>query len=252
MTLVLGAVLTTLRDVFPELRSHSAFRTSDTLLQLNCVINPILYCYRDRLFRNAVLELLRLRKPQPIQVRKPQPIQPTVGAARFRRRKYRSGSVKNVQLELQTEENRPRLTRSASWDPHMGFVAQRHPHEMTLKRSTSAPLLVDKPTVLGTFSLPLEQHASVVVTSAVIPAEKNIRYRERKFSNPDSLRGDVHSSNGMARIKSPRSKSNASHVNYRKRGLVKGKKLRHASQLTRLIWMEPVTSLMTVLYETVD
>ena len=212
MKFVLGGVLVFLGDVFPVFRFNSAFRVSDTLLQLNSVVNPILYCYRDRRFRNAVLELLRLKKPQPLQVRKPQPIQPKVGVAQVRRQKDQFGSAENVQLELQTEKNPvTRLTslRSSSCDPNSGFVdhAHRHPHEMTLKRSTSAPLLVDNTTVLdGCSQLPLEQHASVVVTSAVIHSERNMRYHERKFSNPETFRGDVHNSKGKTR-ETPRSKS---------------------------------------------
>ena len=109
VTIILGGVLLVLGEIFPVFRLNSAFRVSDTLLQLNSVINPILYCYRNRRVRNAVLELLRIRKPQ-LHI-----TQPPVGAARFRRQNDRSGLAGNVQLELQTEENRTRLTRSASW-----------------------------------------------------------------------------------------------------------------------------------------
>ena len=239
VTFVLGGVLVFLGDVFPVSRFNSAFRVSITLLQLNSVVNPILYCYRDRRFRNAVLELLRLKKPQPLQVRKPRPIpQPKVGAAQVRRRKDQSGSAANVQLEPQTEKNpvtRPTSLRSSSCDPNSAFVdhAHRHPHEMTLKRSTSAPLLVDNTTVLdGCSQLPLEQHASVVVTSAVIHSERNMRYRERKFSNPESFRWDVHNSESTTR-ETPRSKLGIQMP----RGLVKDQKRRQAPQLTRLIWM---------------
>ena len=43
-----------------------AFRLTETLVQLNSLLTPLIYWYRDRRFRNAVLEILRLREPQPI------------------------------------------------------------------------------------------------------------------------------------------------------------------------------------------
>ena len=54
-------------EIFPApLQSNSAFRLTETLVQLNSLLTPLIYWYRDRRFRNAVLEILRLRKPQPI------------------------------------------------------------------------------------------------------------------------------------------------------------------------------------------
>ena len=196
-TFVLGGVLVVLGESFPAFRLNSAFRISETLLQLNSVVNPILYCYRDRCFRNAVLELLRLRKPETIQ--------PTEGAVRFRRQKDRFSSVESVPIEQQSKEKRTRFTRSASWDFHTGFADYAHyrSHEMTLKRSMSAPFLVKDSTIFD--GLQPEQHASVDVVSATIHAERNMTYHDRKC-NPESLRGDVHSANGKA-PKIPRSKS---------------------------------------------
>ncbi|XP_058966680.2 5-hydroxytryptamine receptor 2C-like [Pocillopora verrucosa] len=54
-------------EIFPApLQSNSVFRLTETLVQLNSLLTPLIYWYRDRRFRNAVLEILRLRKPQPI------------------------------------------------------------------------------------------------------------------------------------------------------------------------------------------
>ena len=51
-------------EIFPApLQSNSAFRLTETLVQLNSLLTPLIYWYRDRRFRNAVLEILRLRKP---------------------------------------------------------------------------------------------------------------------------------------------------------------------------------------------
>ena len=57
-------------EIFPALRRSSFFRWSMMLAQLNSVFNPVLYCYRDRRFRDAFLEILKLKKPAPSAQRK--------------------------------------------------------------------------------------------------------------------------------------------------------------------------------------
>lgn len=63
---------------YPVFHTRVAIRFTDTLTQLNSLFNPLLYCYRDRRFRNATRELLGKR-------RKPQALQPSVVAAKVRR-----------------------------------------------------------------------------------------------------------------------------------------------------------------------
>ena len=50
-------------EILSALRRSSFFRWSMMLAQLNSVFNPVLYCYRDRRFRDAFLEILKLKKP---------------------------------------------------------------------------------------------------------------------------------------------------------------------------------------------
>ena len=50
-------------EIFPAVRRSSFFRLSMMLAQLNSVFNPVLYCYRDCRFRDAFLEILKLKKP---------------------------------------------------------------------------------------------------------------------------------------------------------------------------------------------
>ena len=52
-------------EIFPALRRSSFFRWSKMLAQLNSVFDPVLYCYRDRRFRDAFLEILKLKNPAP-------------------------------------------------------------------------------------------------------------------------------------------------------------------------------------------
>ena len=49
-------------EIFPAVRRSSFFRWSMMLAQLNSVFNPVLYCYRDRRFRGAFLEMLKMKK----------------------------------------------------------------------------------------------------------------------------------------------------------------------------------------------
>ena len=48
----------------PIFRTTAARRFTQVLFQLNSTFNPLLYCYRDRRFRNAVCDLLGRKKTQ--------------------------------------------------------------------------------------------------------------------------------------------------------------------------------------------
>ena len=53
-----------LGDYFQLFRGLLAWRVVETLVYLNSIASPLIYCYRDRLFRIAVLEILRIKKPK--------------------------------------------------------------------------------------------------------------------------------------------------------------------------------------------
>ena len=59
-----NAVISMLEGVYPVLRKRFVLDLKATLLYTNSVVNPLIYCYRDCRFRNAVLETLRIRKPK--------------------------------------------------------------------------------------------------------------------------------------------------------------------------------------------
>lgn len=70
LTIALGNILPKVILLqFPALHLRFVFHISRTLVRLNSVLNPILYCYRDRRFRKAIKELLRIRKTQETQER---------------------------------------------------------------------------------------------------------------------------------------------------------------------------------------
>ena len=129
--MVVGA----LGNFFPTFRKNWAFRSAETLMQLTSIVNPCIYCYRDRRFRNALLELLRLRKPQATP--------PADGAERFVRRKKQLGFVK-VAEQQNVENHKARFARAASYHQALvldGATRNSLPRMLKLSRSMSAPSL---------------------------------------------------------------------------------------------------------------
>ena len=160
-TTVLAGFLFSLRVLFPTLRTTLFILILGTLFQLNALINPLLYCYRDRHFRNALLELLKIKNPQAIM--------PRIGDEGVPRRQHccHFGSQENVQQELKTEEKRSRLTRSVSWDLPVFFT-----DDVMLKRPMSAPSVVKFSGVSD--ELQLQKPSSVLLTTVEIYAEDSV------------------------------------------------------------------------------
>ena len=186
-TLVLGGVLIVLGDIFSPLRERSTFRIADTLLQLNSLINPVIYCYRNRRFRKAILELLRIKKQQATQ--------PT--RARFRKRKGRFCSVEDVQSNINSQSvgKQTRLARSTSCDLGMALSAggdfQHRFRETMLTRYASDPFLLKNSSVID--SLHLGPPSSTVLTLVTIHTERNARDQARKTTIESSSGNfDVH------------------------------------------------------------
>ena len=125
-----GIVSYILGEVFPKF--FADLRIWEAPLMLYSLVNPILYCYRDRRFRKAVLELLRIQKP-PATVA-------ADGKVRYVRRKHPIDGVNDV-LELQNvgKSASRLLTRAASCD--LAMVVHGTSRKITLKRSLSAPAL---------------------------------------------------------------------------------------------------------------
>ena len=60
-------VFSILGNLVPLFRTNAFMRLAQLVTQLSSLSNPLLYCYRDHRFRNALRELLRVKKPQTIQ-----------------------------------------------------------------------------------------------------------------------------------------------------------------------------------------
>lgn len=135
-------VLFSLGEVFPILHTSTSFLMWEILIHLNSLVNPLLYCCRDRRFMNAVLELLRIRKP-PVR-------HPRVGAVGYVRRRNPLGAC--TVEDAPGLHNAARLARTESCD--VAVASDRGPgkcHETMFTRSLSAPILDAKLTPSSIF-----------------------------------------------------------------------------------------------------
>ena len=118
------------RYVFPVTRTNIGLRITTVVMLWNSLFNPLLYCYRDRRFRNAIAELLRLKKPSTIQS--------AVGTAQYVRRREYLGS--SEQHNLKTRKQHP--TRSASCNALVALDSRLGTStEVMLRRSLSITAL---------------------------------------------------------------------------------------------------------------
>ena len=157
-----------LGKVFPSIHSVVDFRIWEGPSILYSLATPILYCYRDRRFRNAVFELLRVRKP------------PAIAAGddtvRYVRRKHPTDGVNDF-LELQNvgKSVSRLLTRTASCD--LALIPEcvhGESQKIALKRSLSAPTL-HKCNILFD-GLQLQQHTSTLLatTAEIHPSDAKL------------------------------------------------------------------------------
>ena len=177
LTIVLSVSLLSLRLGFQAFRSNLLIHISGALLQLNAFLNPLLYCYKDRRFRNAIYELLRIRKRHAVK--------PTDDAVQFCRQKDQFGSLENVHWEGQgklknARKRTSRLTRSTSLHGTRIFD-----DVIVLKRSMSAPLPTVNSSVFD--GLQLQQSCSFVIT-ATIHAERKERHQQQKINCASSTK----------------------------------------------------------------
>ena len=159
-----------LRGTWPLLRNGSMFRWAETTLQLNSLVNPLLYFYRNPRFRKAALELLRCRKPQEIQ-------QVARTVCYIRRRRY---SVASLDAEdLQIGQTRPRLIRSLSYGDVICSDAVQGTSNLTVKeRPISAPPKLANVKVLT------QQWNKVVITVQIENAPRKKRIQRNAESVP--------------------------------------------------------------------
>ena len=151
-----------------------AWRLADILMQSNSIANPLIYCYGDRRFKTAVLELLRVRKPGTNE--------PTaVAGVRFVSQKGRFGSVENV-MELQREVNLMHFKRRASCDQAVAldFFQLKLRNELQgFNRPVSAPSPA-KLLSAAAGNVLQPAHSHIVECTAMIHSERKERKKASK------------------------------------------------------------------------
>ena len=121
-------VFAVLGNAIPVFRTTAALRFTQILTQLTSLLNPLLYCYRDNRFRNALRELLGMKKSQAMQS--------AAGSAQISKREDPSKSSGLHNLEKRSQ----RLTRSASYNLSDALGSYHGtPSEVKLRRCLSAP-----------------------------------------------------------------------------------------------------------------
>ena len=152
VTIVLSFVPLISTAIFPAFRSYAANRSAETVVQFNSLVSPIMYSYRDKRFRNVILELLGVKKSQ----------QRLEGRRNLRRRE----SVGLVNLAEQTQGTlAPLSKRSASVEPA----------RCKLERSLSdpTPTKCDKTCIAHPSKLKIQQCATISMTSTAIHHERS-------------------------------------------------------------------------------
>ena len=176
---------------FPAFRTYPVYRFAETVVQFNSLVSPIINSYRDKRFRNTILELLGVKKSQ----------QRLDGRRNLRRRE----SVGLINLTEQTQGTLATLSkRSASVKP------ARNP-KMQVKRSLSHPTLTkcDKTSIAQSSKFELQQHATISMTSAAIHHERSKSHGKRKSQRR------IHAALSIARqtsVVSPKGMVNPSRV----------------------------------------
>ena len=175
-----------LGEVFPVLRTSNAFLVAETLIQLNSLANPLIYFYRDRRFRKAALELLRVRKPEAIQ--------PAV-------RKRSAGFTGSCPGTTTSGATRPLQTSRFVRPPLASDCVDRGCHEIFSRRAFSVSNLdTNKSECFD--ALQGSQVSSIVITTAIIHTKSGLRH-QAKSSTPDSFK--LHDTSQFVQI-IPRSK----------------------------------------------
>ena len=176
ISFVPSIVITTSGTFLPAFSMNSAFRLSEVFVQLNSVLTPVLYFYRDRRFRNAVKELLGMKTTKNIQ----QSVEATQSS-----KKNELNDKASIQLSAHNgKTTRSILTTSASPDA-AGKVDQGL--KATLGRSISDPTLYkcSRDSFVPCGSPPYEPSSHLTT----IAADRNESSKKRKWRNS---KGKVH------------------------------------------------------------
>ena len=207
ISFVPSIVITTSGNFLPAFSMNSAFRLSEVFVQLNSILTPVLYFYRDRRFRNTVKELLGMKTSTNIRQ--------SVDATQSSKKNELSNNV-SIQLSARNgEKTRSILTTSASPET-AGKVDQGL--KATLRRSISYPTLYkcSRDSFVPCGSPPYEPSSHLTT----IAADRNESSKQGKWGNS---KGKIHplATRGKDTI-SPRRSANLTNIKPRSKSFFPG------------------------------
>lgn len=120
-TSILPGVMSIFRFILPAFPKRFPLKVMGIVPQLNSMFNPLIYCYRDRPLRRAVLELLKVKKPHIIYPDR-------------RNSPNSMGMLKQRHAKFQENHSRSQVIRTLSWSElSVGRT------NVVLKTTTSCP-----------------------------------------------------------------------------------------------------------------
>lgn len=120
-TSILPGVMSMFRFILPAFPKRFPLKVMGIVPQLNSMFNPLIYCYRDRPLRRAVLELLKVKKPHIIYPHR-------------RNSPNSMGMLKQRHAKFQENHSRSQVIRTLSWSElSLGRT------NVVLKTTTSCP-----------------------------------------------------------------------------------------------------------------
>ena len=161
-------------ELYPGLRKSSPFRSAETLPQMNSIVNPLIYFYRNHRFRNIVLEILCIRKP-PVAKSKVAPMQYVRSKDPF--------SKKGIQKHPNANSH-CLLSRSASCELANVIELNR----AMKKRPLSAPSIIRLHSNSFDSSQPKNPSSILTVVATVHPQRPE---RHRNYFNLSDPAGDL-------------------------------------------------------------
>ena len=160
-------------ELYPGLRKSSAFRSAETLLQMNSVVNPLIYFYRNHRFRNIVLEILCIRNP-PVAKSKVAPMQYVRSKDPF--------SKKGIQKHPNANSHHL-LSRAASCELANVIELNR----AMKKRPVSAPSIIRLHSNSFDSSQPQNPSSILTVVATVHPQRRERHRNSLPIFHPSSL-----------------------------------------------------------------
>ena len=171
----------------PFLHRSAVFRWAEIFLQINSLVNPALYFYRNNRYRKATLKLLRFGKPREIE--------PTVRMVR-RTRTHRDSVASTLVGALVDNERALRLRRSQS------YTAETHGRTNTGRGMSAGGVMDKRMSAPSLTSHEAQQPVTLTVTVQIERAPRKKVVKRNTMLSKDDNSGQKSHRRKMTRSKS--------------------------------------------------